>query len=434
MKVITSFVVVASGVLSEVDSVPLRFALAFLMICPMAAPAAEQTFGGDFGPVHADILIPDAKVVRGVIVHAMNTAFKTDDRWAALGQELGFAHVVMSIDRKANNRPDKLAAALGQCLKEFGAKSGHPELVGAPRVGVGHSAGGMVISVLIRDPATTLTTCVDCSWVTDPTKLDANAKGVPMLFSMGAIPDGFKMLPAIEQHFVPARKEGLPWGMGVQWDCAHDFGNAATLMIPWIKAVVRLRLDPAADASKPVALRPIKLEDGWLGDRTSTDGTFAAIAAWADYKGDRAAASWFPDRATASVWRAWQTKKSPVVLEAAAADGSAKIPAFNPKKSRDLSLAVGTDIKLSVSAKPETRIRKVTYFAGDQPIAEAAAAPWEALWKNAPPGCHPVYAQWVDSDDKPGVSNPALVRVGSAQVKKDALSKDAPPVEKKSKK
>jgi len=344
----------------------------------------------------------------------MNATFKTDDKWADLGRELGFAHAVMSIDRKANSRPDKLAAALTTCLKDFAEKSGHPELVNVPRVGVGHSAGGMVIGVLIRDPGTTLTTCIDCSWVTDPTKLEGEAKKVPMLFSMGAIPDGFKMLPAIDQHYVPARKEGLPWGMGVQWGCAHDFANAGTLMIPWIKAIARIRLDPTADPTKgPVPLRPVKLEDGWLGDRASTDGTFATIAAWADYKGDRAVATWFPDRATAEVWRAWQSNKSPVILEASTADGLAKFPPFDPKKSRDLQVPTGMAVKLSVSVKAHTPVSKVAFYSGDILIGEAAAAPWEATWEKAAPGCHSVYVRWIGVDDKPGVSNPALVRVRS---------------------
>jgi len=392
--------------------VPAVEPLAVLLVVPLAAPAADQTFGGDYGPVHADIFIPEVKVVRGVILHSMNAAFKPDDKWADLCRELGFAHVVTSINPKATSRPDKLAAALTTCLKDFAAKSGHPELVNVPRVGVGHSAGGMVIGVLIRDPSTTLTTCIDCSWVFDPTKLDADAKQVPMLFSMGAIPDGFKMLPAIEQHFVPARKEGLPWGMGVQWGCGHTFANAGTLMFPWIKAVVRIRLDPAGDPTKgPVKLLPVKIEDGWLGDRASTDGTFATVAAWADYKGDRASAAWFPDRATAEVWRAWQTNKSPVILEASTADGTAKLPAFDPKKSRDLQVPAGIGAKLSVSVKPGTPVSKVEFFSGDQVIGVATAAPWEFSWEKPTPGCHAVYARWTGADGKPGVSNPSLFRV-----------------------
>jgi hypothetical protein len=390
----------------------MRAAVLALLLVASQASAGEQSFGGDFGPVRADVFVPDVKVVRGVIVHAMNAQFKTDDRWAELCRELGFAHVVMSIDRKANNRPDKLAAGLAASLKEFAEKSGHPELVHAPRVGTGHSAGGMVTAVLIRDPAATLTTCVDCSWVTDPAKLDAAAKGVPLLFTMGAVPDGFKMLPAIDQFYVPARREGLPWGLGVQHGCAHDWGNAAALQVPWIKAVVRTRLDPAADPTNgPVKLRPVVAEDGWLGDRSTAAGTFATVAAWGDYKGDRAAAAWFPDRATAEVWRAWSSKNSPVTLEAATADGAATLAPFDPKKSRDLKVPAGVGVKLSASVKPGTAVKKVAYYAGDALIGEATDAPFEVTWAKPPAGCHAVWVRWVGADDTPGAANPALLLV-----------------------
>lgn len=390
----------------------MRLAFAFVLLSAAVGRADEQSLGGDFGPVRSDVFIPDVKRVRGVIVHAMNAQFKTDDRWAELGRELGFAHVVMSIDRKANNRPDKLAAALEQSLKEFATRSGHPELVHAPRVGTGHSAGGMVTNVLIRDPARTLTTCVDCSWVFDPAKLDADGKKVPLLFTMGAVPDGFKMLPAIDQFYAPARKDGLPWGLGLQHGCAHDWGNAAALQAPWIQAVVRLRLDADADATKgPVQLKPVVPEDGWLGDRATADGIYATVAPWADFKGDKAAAAWFPDRATAEVWRAWSSKNSPVTLEAATADGSAKLPGFDPKKSRDLKVPAGVGVKLSVSVKPGTTVKSVAFYAADKLVGEATAAPWAFEWAKPPAGCHAVSARWTGADNTPGVSNPSLFLV-----------------------
>jgi hypothetical protein len=371
----------------------MRTALVLILLFSAVGRAEEQSLGGDFGPVRSDIFIPNTKVVRGVIVHAMNAQFKTDDRWAELGREIGFAHVVMSIDRKATNRPNRLAAALEESLKDFATKSGRPELVYAPRVGTGHSAGGMVTEVLIRDPA----------------KLDGEGRKVPLLFSMGEIPDGFKMLPAIDEFYVPARKQGLPWGLGVQHGCAHDWGNAAALQVPWIKAIVRLRLDADADPTNgPVQLKPVVLEEGWLGDRATTNGAYPTVAAWADYKGDKAAASWFPDRATAEVWRAWSAKNVPVTLEAVTTNHSAKLPELDARKSRDLNVPAGVGVTLSVSVKPGATVKKVAYYAGDKLLGEVAAAPWNFEWTKPPSGCHVVHARWMGADDQPGASNPSL--------------------------
>lgn len=372
-----------------------------------AASAAAGVFATKINGVDVEIFIPDVKVVRGVIVHAANYGLpiKSNDRWADLGRELSFAHVAMRIDPKANNRPTKLHHALIEGLKEFAQKSGHPELATVPLAGVGHSAGGMVIPALHLSPERMLTACVDCGWVSNPEKWPAAAAGVPILFTMGAIPDAFKMLPSIEQYYDPARRKSMPWGLGLQWGCAHDFANAAALQAPWVRAIAKARISETDGT-----LMPIKLEDGWLGDRTSIDGTFATVASWSDYKGDRNAASWFPNREMAYIWRAWQSKNAPLVLEAASADGKAKLPVWSPKVSRGLTVDAGTVLILSATAKDGVAPNRVTYFAGDQAIGEAKSSPWTASWTPAP-GSHAVWAQWEEADGKLGAANPALVMV-----------------------
>jgi hypothetical protein len=380
------------------------------------APAAEALplVPGDVvlvatpGPEKVDcrIFIPvEAKPVRGVIVHAAHYTLKSDDRWAELCRELGFAHVALNIDMKQSNRPQKLGKALLAGLSEFASRAQKPELETCALCGVGHSAGGMVVGALHLAPTRLLATCVDCGWVTDPSNWPAESAGAPALFTMGAIPDGFKMLPAIEQFYEPARKQGLPWGLGVQWGCAHDFSNAATLQAIWLRSVARKRLAGGQ------GMMPARLEDGWLGDRASVNGRFATIAAYADYVGDKAAASWFPDRESAFVWRAWQTKDSPVHLTAATADGSAKLPTFDVKKSFGMTAPKGATVTLGLAGKGIAGVKKVTYFDGDRPIGSAASAPWTVEWKEAAPGIHGVWAQWESDDGKPAATNPALVVV-----------------------
>jgi hypothetical protein len=378
------------------------------------APAVQEdvVLGADVGNVNVRIFIPrQADRVRGLIVHAANYGLKSDDRWAELCRQHRFAHVAMNIPnvQKANNRQQALGKALEQGLAEFATKSGHPELTRLPMVGTGHSAGGLVTGVLLKTPDRTLTNTIDCGWVMDPAKLSPEAAAVPALFTMGAIPDAFKMLPAIERNFEPARKNGSPWAVGVQWECAHDFGNAATLQIAWIDAIIRARLP--ADAS--AKLRDIQLADGWLGDRSTIETNFASINAWGDFKADRSVAAWFPNRSVASVWRAWESKDSPVTLDAAAVDGKSKLPARAPKVSRDLQVDPGVDVVLSATVKGDLSPKSIRFYDGDEVIGQgsAAAEDWRLTWKSAPPGCHFIYAQWEAADGKPGVSNPALIIV-----------------------
>lgn len=371
----------------------------------------------EVGNVDVRIFIPkQAQIVRGLIIHVANYSLKTDDRWAELCRQHRFAHVAMNIPnvQKATNRGKALTKALEEGLAEFATKCGHPELVRLPMVGTGHSAGGLVTGVLLKTPERTITSTIDCGWVMDPAKLSPEAAAVPALFTMGAVPDAFKMLPSIEQNFEPARKKGLPWAVGVQWGCAHDFGNSATLQIAWIDAIIRARLPADAAQAPDVSpkLREIKVEDGWLGNRPTIESHFATVSAWADYKGDRSVAAWFPNRAVAAVWRAWESKDAPVTLDAVTADGTQKLPAWAAKASRDLQVDPGTDLVLSATVKNGLSLKSITFYDGDQVIGRASAPDgWRFTWKSASAGCHFVYAQWETTDGAPGVSNPALIIV-----------------------
>ncbi len=376
--------------------------LILLLPCIVRADMVLKTQVGD---VDTQILIPDSgKPLRAVIVHAANYKLSDSDRWAELCRQMNLAHVAMNIPnvQKATNRGNKLHTALHQGLKEFAGKSGRKELVNLPFAGTGHSAGGLVTGVLLRSPERTITNCVDCGWVMDSAKLAPEARQAPALFTMGAIPDAFKMLPAIEQHYEPARKAGLPWGLGVQWGCAHDFGNSAAMMVPWIATLIDARVPADADATQgPPGLKPVKLEDGWLGDRATIDSTFPAIAAWSEYAGDRGTAVWLPDRRCAHVWRAWQAKEA---VSLAARAGELRLPPRDLKKANDLMVGPGTDIELSLNVGA-TRVSNVRYFDGDVELGGGTAF----TWKRPSRGWHAVYAQYMDAAGRHAVTNPALI-------------------------
>lgn len=384
-----------------------------LLSCHVALAGEDVVLGTKVGTVDVQLFIPaEVKVLRGILIHAAHYKMNPRDRWAEVCRTLGFAHVALNINLKETNRPAKLRKGLDEGLKELAEKSGHPELLNLPFAGVGHSAGGMVSAVMLKTPERTLTTCVSCGWIADPAKLPPEAAAVPHAFTLGAIPDDFKMLPGIEANFLPARKAGRPWGLAVQWECAHDWGNSAAFFVPWIVAVCEMRLpkdwDPLAG---PPKLLDVKEQDGWLGDRASVEGNFATVASWADYKGDKAQATWLPNRYVAFVWRAMMSKNSPVVLELAAADGSAKLAGYDPKADRTVMLNPGVDIVLSVTVKEGFGINRVAFYDGDVPLGEAAQAPWQFTWKNAARGPHVVFAQWTTTDGGQGVCNPALIVV-----------------------
>jgi hypothetical protein len=393
--------------------------------CLVASPflaAADFNYSNKFDNVVAEVWLPgDAPVVRGMIVHAANYKLKPDDRWAAFGRSVGFGHVALNMDnvRGAGNRGPRLRAALDKALKECAEQTGRKELLNVPFVGTGHSAGGLVTPTLLATPERVLTLTIDCGWVSDPKKFKPVDKSVPQLFTLGSIPDDFNMLPGIESNFVPARVESWPWALGLQHGCAHDFGNAATLQIPWMAGVIAARLPADADPRGGISrLRDVKLEDGWLGDIDFVSNHWATIAPWTEFRGDKSRAAWFPNRAVAFVWRAWEAMDAPVTLEAAASDGSAAWPAWSPKASRDLTVNLGVDVQLSLAVRDGALSpASVQFLAGDTVLGEAKSPPWRFTWSRPKSGVHAVHAIWSAADGSPGAVNPALLLVRATEKK-----------------
>src|ERR1043165_9333843 len=384
---------------------------ALLFAASLPAFATEEVFNAPQGGVDVSLFIPaKTKVLRGVLLHVANYKLEADDRWAELCRSMNYAHMALSMNMKENNRPTKMRKALNAALKPLAEASSHPELPNLPYMGIGHSAGGMVIQVLSPTPERVVTHCVSCSWIADPAKLGADAAAAPHLFTLGAIPDAFKMLPDIESHFLPARKAGLPWGLAVQWECAHDFGQSATLFVPWMQAIAAAR-GPADwnPLTGPATLSSVKQESGWLGDRTTTSGNFAVIAPFNEFKGDKGDASWLPDQATACLWRAVMSKDAPVSLEAATSDGKEMLKAFDPKSERGMMIEPGAELVLSANVSDRISIKKIAFYEGATLLGESAQAPWQLTWKNIPQGAHAIYAQWTTTNDTLGVTTPALI-------------------------
>jgi hypothetical protein len=363
------------------------------------------------GEVSARLYIPEEiKVCRGLMVHTMSDIMTSTDRWAELCKLLQWAHIELNISRGATQRPLKLRAALDESLKQFAAQCGHPELAHLPMAGAGLSAGGMVTGVMLKSPERTITSCVSCGWITDPTKQSPEEVRIPMLFTIGAINDAFNMVPDVEGKFYPGRKDGRLWALGFMWGCKHDFGPSATFFVPWIKTIAEARVPQDWDPLKgPAVLKEIKLEDGWLGDCATWETTWAAIAPYNEFKGDKSKAVWLPNRAMAYLWRAFQSKDAPVELTASA--GKDQLKRYQPRAGQQLVVDPGQDVAIGAIGVEGLNVKKIGYYAGDVPLGESAAAPWSVVWKSPAPGPYPLLATWETADGKPGATTAALVIV-----------------------
>jgi len=213
---------------------------------------------------------------------------------------------------KRNNRPNTLKKVIAAALQEFAVKTSHSELVDAPLAFGGMSKGGGWSAELGQFYAgRTIAFNNVCGWVGKPDK----DLSMPAVVVIGGVPDGFKMLDAIATQYEPARKGGAPWCLALQWGNAHDYGNANALAVPFLDAVIAARLPQKVDpVVRPAKLKPMRLEDGWLGDRSTWETHYATIAKYADYRGDKAAASWLPNRYVAYTWRSFVSQSPPVQI------------------------------------------------------------------------------------------------------------------------
>lgn len=395
-------------------AITLLFALA---PCVQASEPTDVVLHADIESVGVgvDLFIPkESHPVRGLLVHAAGYEVKTSGRWATLCRELGFAHLVTKINLKGNSRPRRLREGMLVALDKFAADQMMPELTQVPRVGVGMSAGGMCIPMLMEEPEKLLTNAVSCSWVTDPEKIGPQCAAIPELYVIGAKPDAFKMLPAIDKFYVPAVQAGYPWALGLQHECKHDWANSGTLFVPWIRAIAAMRIPEGVEPGQPVPLKPVEFNTGWRGDRSTIHGQFATVVPAQDYQGEPGNVVWLPDSATAYVWRAWQTKDSPVDLTASTI-GMEDTPkqslgAFHPRESFGMSIASSDELLLGVKTRRDVAIQKVDFYHGDQRIGTATSSPWQISWKPSVVGCYPVWAQYTDGES-PAVTNPALICV-----------------------
>jgi len=79
-------------------------------------------------------------------------------------------------------------------------------------------------------------------------------------------------------------------------------GQTATwdFIIAFCEASMRIRLNDDG------TLRPVKIEQGWLGanyDRSQGGQQELAIAPYPEFKGDRSTANWLPDKIFAEAWQ-----------------------------------------------------------------------------------------------------------------------------------
>jgi hypothetical protein len=331
--------------------------------------------------------------VRFVLVNPADKNAGPGSTWGEAMRHLGGAQLGLLMENvgNRNNRPAALAKTIAVALEKFAAETGHPELAYAPYFLAGFSKGGGFSATIAQEnPGRSLGFGDVCCWVPEADK-DLSAGG---LIVIGAKSDGFKMLDAIPKNYDPARAKAAPWTLALQWDCGHDYGNATTLLLPYMAAIAEARLPKVAvPYAEAVKLAPLKLETGWLGDRSKWNAPLAGIAPYGEFHGEKEAAVWLPSKSIAYTWRSFVRQNPPVQLAIKTATGDIQLPPFTAKAKR--TIVVPADARLVVSAeiKSGTKVKSIDYCDGDVKLATVTPDKPEWTWENVPPGLHAIHIE-----------------------------------------
>lgn len=379
-------------------------AIVTLLLATLPSHAEDQVLSTNVDRTDVNLFLPDGvKHIRAVFINPADNSVGAGVVWSESCRHWSMAHMGVMLENvdKRNNRPTTIKKVIDAALKEFAAKSGHPELATTPFLFGGMSKGGGWSAEIGQDlgPRTIAFNNV-CGWVGKPEK----DLSMPAAIIIGGTPDGFKMLDAISTQYEPARKKGANWCLALQWGNAHNYGNANALSVPFFDAVIAARLGNGP-------LKDMPLDQCWLGDRTTWESNRAAIASHVDYTGDRQAASWLPNRYVAHVWRSFVSKDPPVQLNVATIDGRIAAPRFKATEKRSVIVPFDALLNLRPDFASGTQVREVAFYDGDIRLGQSSEAPFTFTWRDLPAGPRSVYAEYTLADGTVGVSNPVLVLV-----------------------
>lgn len=188
------------------------------------------------------------------------------------------------------------AQGLVALAEAFADGFGRPELSDVPFVFWGHSAAGTFgLTFAGLYPERTVAFVRYNSHLRDLAVDMSIVTGIPGLLIAGET-DEVAGTEDARKLWAAGRAAGAPWALAIQPGSPHgseEFLSASNaLLVPWLQAVVELRVDPQGSG-----LRPISKATGWLAD----EGT-VRVRANLDADSATSQASWLPDEASVHGW------------------------------------------------------------------------------------------------------------------------------------
>jgi hypothetical protein len=357
----------------------------------------KSTRGDDrLDAVTISIWIPEGvKVLRGVIINPFYINLVEREDYHELAKLWQFGLIGANF---FGVKGDDYGALLS-AMKEFAANSGHKEIEHLPIVFNGFSAGsGMLMKMAGMWPERVIA-CGPVGLEVGPDSPET--RKIPVITIFGE--KDMHQMEKLTRKLPEQRKEGAMWAIAVNWGLRHEYANANDLVWPFFDQVIRYRLSKNQTAlNGPVQLRDYREEDGWLGDISTWNSSFATIRAYKDYTGDKTKAAWFPNEYVARTWQAFVSHRPGL-----------RITYPTSKAEEKTTLTVGSEFEIITESTTSTGAKEVIYYDGCHPLAKKTLGPNRAVFRGLESGVRALIALST-ADGKPALSKPVAVVVKPA--------------------
>jgi hypothetical protein len=345
------------------------------------------------------------KVVRGILVVGPGAGGDSRDLHREVWyREFMHLHDFAFLGTHAFSSHARNFKVMQNALKQLAVKSKHPELVNAPYVATGFSAGGGFASrLLVEAPGKVIASVIVGSRLnlTGITPTAAHL-GTPACIVNGEHEDG-GMAPVVVPVLARYRPKGALWGWMAVPGGGHERNGQEVLAMPMLDAAVRLRYPAKGDVRKgPVKLKRVDPRSGWIADNTTWKSGLTAISPARDFKGKVARSSWLQDKDLAFIYRAYATYDRPLKITS---------PRNTPGNARDLVWDAGSRVIIRVDDSRFAGWKKLELYDGAKKVAELTKGPARFTVKGLKVGYHAFSVLGTNGKGKIRPSNPVLVVV-----------------------
>lgn len=340
-------------------------------------------------------------VVRGILVVAPFSGGDTRDFYKEFWyREFMHRHGFAFLGAEWYKSHAERYKVMQNALKQIATDSKHPELVHAPYVATGFSAGGAFAGHLLAEvPDKVIAIAIVGSRLnlTGVVLTDAH-RGTPALVINGEDEDN-AMAAVVEPVLAEHRPKGARWGWMSVPGIGHSRTDQEVLAVPTLDAAVRLRYPADGDVRKgPVKLKPVDPKTGWVADNTTWKSGLTAVAPAKDFKGVVGKSSWLLNEDLAFVYRAYATHDRPLKIT-------------SPRTNEDLVWDAGTSVTIAVDDSRFAAWKKLELYDGATKVGELDKGPAVFTVKDLKAGYHAFSVLGTDDKGKSRPSDPVLVVV-----------------------